>query len=719
MTYRHVFGYISNAPTKFGRRFTRGGKRTDAMKKMIAGLGLLLLLAVAAPFAAAGDARQTPEKSARIIGGQDAIAGEWPWMAGLVTSSLPNYEGLYCGATLIHSRWAVTAAHCVIGEAPERTDLLLGVNNLKTEAGERIGVKRFIVHPDYDAFTDDADIALVELDAASAYAPISVVPEDVELTGREAVVVGWGTTDPVYSVYPPVLQAATVPIVSNAACDSAYIRDEITDNMVCAGYEYGGVDACEGDSGGPLMIWEEGAWRLAGIVSWGIGCAEPEYFGVYTRISRFAEWIGGYVSEEDAGERLYFPHAASDGVWETTVGIVNSNAAQTLAGVLTPFDASGAPLPGALSVSLGPLARTGIDLGVDFPDSADVAYLTFEADAPGAAGYAAYSAGGTVRAAVQAASRLPAGDIYLPYIASAADWFTRIILLNTDADEKILAIAFNDGSEREIQLAGRQSRSISVDSLFDGEVPATATSATIQDGEGVAGMVLWGTRNGDEYGYLAGSLLTGDAATELYYPQIPPPAVFWSSLAVYNPSSTFSRLILRPFGRDGRPLRPRFIHLPPGGQFSSAIQDINLPPWASWLKIEAGGGVSGLQFFGPHAGTQMAACPMPGAAQTAGLFPKLETDGSTRIALVNIQSAPAHVDLTAYDGAGNALATREVILFPRRKTADFAWAFFGSLPAGTTHIGYSSTAEIIGFQTDAATDGTLLDMLNALPVGAD
>ena len=66
LTYRHVFGYISNAPTKFGRRFTRGGKRTDAMKKMIAGLGLLLLLAVAAPFAAAGDARQTPEKSARI-----------------------------------------------------------------------------------------------------------------------------------------------------------------------------------------------------------------------------------------------------------------------------------------------------------------------------------------------------------------------------------------------------------------------------------------------------------------------------------------------------------------------------------------------------------------------------------------------------------------------------------------------------------------------------
>ena len=94
-----------------------------------------------------------------------------------------------------------------------------------------------------------------------------------------------------------VLQAAYVPIVSNEDCirwhqeqDFDYTENDITDNMVCAGFEKGGKDACQGDSGGP-MVWDEGPVTLVGVISWGVGCGGAKLPGVYTRVENYMGWL--------------------------------------------------------------------------------------------------------------------------------------------------------------------------------------------------------------------------------------------------------------------------------------------------------------------------------------------------------------------------------------------------------------------------------------------
>ncbi|MCP4344819.1 MAG: trypsin-like serine protease [Desulfobacterales bacterium] len=239
--------------------------------------------------------------SARIVGGEEADPGAWPWITALVKAHINSlFSGHYCGGTLIHSKWVVTAAHCTEVTncnymTPEDVDVVLGVHDLKTDIGERIKVKTIIRHPSYDCVTLDSDIALLELERNVSYPAIQLASGENTFEGKVAIVMGWGSTIG-RGGYAEKLQQVTVPVVSNWTCRNAFSFDEITDNMMCAGYSEGGKDACQGDSGGPLIVSDSDIWKLAGIISWGEGCADPDYYGVYTRISNFDfEWIGNYV----------------------------------------------------------------------------------------------------------------------------------------------------------------------------------------------------------------------------------------------------------------------------------------------------------------------------------------------------------------------------------------------------------------------------------------
>ncbi len=298
----------------------------EKVKKVIAAATLFLM--IAAPAYADSSNQSLPRTSARIVGGEQAESGAWPWMAALADAyNSDNYTAMFCGASLIDSKWAVTAAHCVKDYwggymAPGEVEVVLGVYDLKHDSGERVRVKRIIPHPLYDTWTDtsDSDIALLELAQEVSYPTVPLVSDDSSLEGAEAVVMGWGQTNPQGSVarFPYQLQQVSFPIISNEECNESYnqtagyYNDPITENMMCGGEAEGGKDTCQGDSGGPLVIRDGDTWKLAGITSWGAGCGEAGFYGIYSRVSKFLDFINENLATD------YFACADANGD-----GIVN------------------------------------------------------------------------------------------------------------------------------------------------------------------------------------------------------------------------------------------------------------------------------------------------------------------------------------------------------------------------------------------------------------
>ncbi|GAA4960116.1 hypothetical protein GCM10023205_24110 [Yinghuangia aomiensis] len=258
---------------------------------------LLAVAATAAWHTSAGAAEEAPQGPPRVvIGGSPADATDNPWMVALSSRSMygSSRSGQFCGGTLIAPTKVLTAAHCMVepdGSLTRRPDLkvIQGRTDLRTTAGHEVAVTDVHVNPSFDMARVDKDWAVLTLaeplDAAAL--PMVEQGENVYAADTPATVLGYGDTTG-NGDYSPVLRTVTVPVTSDAACRSAYpggvYGTYVAADMVCAGLTQGGKDACSADSGGPLLI--DG--RLAGIVSWGDGCALPKKPGVYTRVAAFA-----------------------------------------------------------------------------------------------------------------------------------------------------------------------------------------------------------------------------------------------------------------------------------------------------------------------------------------------------------------------------------------------------------------------------------------------
>lgn len=254
--------------------------------------------------------KRLPIVTPRIVGGDDAEADAYPWMVGLLTrGETDRFQAQFCGAALIHPYWVLTAAHCLEGDRPENIDTLIGATDLGVNnQGERIPVVEIIMHPEFDNITFENDVALLRL-ATPSSAPILRLISDVALEQPDtaATVLGWGALDEDNTSFPADLQEVMVPLVSLGDANAANRYDgELTSNMIAAGnISIGGVDSCQGDSGGPLVLEDiDGEWALAGVVSFGEGCARADFPGIYTRISQFRGWALQFVMPEYYGWEL-------------------------------------------------------------------------------------------------------------------------------------------------------------------------------------------------------------------------------------------------------------------------------------------------------------------------------------------------------------------------------------------------------------------------------
>lgn len=224
-----------------------------------------------------------------IPGGIPADESDWPWLI-VLSNKQYDLQGAFCHGVLLSPTIVLTAAHCVDVNA-ENIEVLRPVTGRSLKGATKVQVAKIIVHSGYSTRTSQNDIAILTLarPLPPPFATISTERATDPSSGALAQVAAFDLLSP--GEDKPLLQAA-VPIVDNERCLARYNERYFAETEICAGFAEGGGDACQGAGGGPLVTLDRhGRKYQIGIVSWGEGCARPGTYGVYTRVSSYADWI--------------------------------------------------------------------------------------------------------------------------------------------------------------------------------------------------------------------------------------------------------------------------------------------------------------------------------------------------------------------------------------------------------------------------------------------
>ncbi|XP_061449847.1 chymotrypsinogen 2-like [Rhineura floridana] len=224
----------------------------------------------------------------RIVNGEEAVPGSWPWQVSLQDSTGFHF----CGGSLINENWVVTAAHCNVRTSHQ---VVLGEFD-KASPAEDVQVLKIaevFKNSKFNMFSLGNDITLLKLatpaQLTARVAPVCLPqPTDDFPGGMTCVTTGWGYLKHTDKDSPDRLQQVALPLLTNEQCKK-YWGNRITNVMVCAGAA--GASSCMGDSGGPLVCQKNGAWTLVGIVSWGSGTCSPSSPGVYARVTELLPFI--------------------------------------------------------------------------------------------------------------------------------------------------------------------------------------------------------------------------------------------------------------------------------------------------------------------------------------------------------------------------------------------------------------------------------------------
>ena len=303
----------SKHPSLFKTTDTKAfSRKTRPRNQLPATVSAILLVAVSGPLPSFAHDPSTPPTAkpnpsaplkfhSRIIGGVTSAQNSRPWQVSLFWKGQTPAQGHFCGGALIDRDWVLTAAHCLNENTLRKGfQVLAGTQDLRAP-GIIFDVDKFIPHENYDDIGYINDIALLHLkrtsggDARSGravFSPISL--GDGSQDPDFGIVAGFGQTAEGDARMSPLLQEVRVPIVSNDTCNQpASYNGAITEGKMCAGDV--DKDSCQGDSGGPLIErLDDGSFRLIGVTSYGEGCGQPLKFGVYTRVSKYIEWINAH-----------------------------------------------------------------------------------------------------------------------------------------------------------------------------------------------------------------------------------------------------------------------------------------------------------------------------------------------------------------------------------------------------------------------------------------
>uniref|UniRef100_A0ABK0L809 Vitamin K-dependent protein C n=1 Tax=Rattus norvegicus TaxID=10116 RepID=A0ABK0L809_RAT len=246
------------------------------------------------------------ELGPRIVNGTLTKQGDSPWQAILLDSK----KKLACGGVLIHTSWVLTAAHCL--ESSKKLTVRLGEYDLRRRDPWELDldIKEVLVHPNYTRSNSDNDIALLRLSQPATLSktivpiclPNSGLAQELSQAGQETVVTGWGyQSDKVKDGRRNrtfILTFIRIPLAARNDCMQV-MNNVVSENMLCAGIIGDTRDACDGDSGGPMVVFFRGTWFLVGLVSWGEGCGHLNNYGVYTKVGSYLKWIHSYIGERD------------------------------------------------------------------------------------------------------------------------------------------------------------------------------------------------------------------------------------------------------------------------------------------------------------------------------------------------------------------------------------------------------------------------------------